>query len=46
VLEGIDASDRIVVNPPDSLEDNEQVNLAATDAPGAAGSQTALPPKR
>ncbi len=36
ILDGIDAADRIVVNPPDALEQNEQVNLAAPDAPGAA----------
>ena len=40
VLEGIDASDRIVINPPDALEENEQVNLAVTDATGAANPQT------
>ena len=39
VLQGIDTTDRIVVNPPDALEENEQVNIAATDAPGAAKPQ-------
>jgi hypothetical protein len=28
ILGGVAASDRIVVNPPDSLEDGEQVNVA------------------
>ncbi len=32
VLQGIDASDRIVVNPPDALEQNEQVNIAPQNA--------------
>jgi RND family efflux transporter MFP subunit len=36
VLQGIDPTDRIVVNPPDALEQNELVNLAAQDAAGAA----------
>jgi multidrug efflux pump subunit AcrA (membrane-fusion protein) len=36
VLEGIDPSDRIVINPPDALEENQQVNIAAPDSPGAA----------
>jgi len=43
ILDGIDAADRIVVNPPDALEQNEQVNLAAPDAPGAAPAQPAKP---
>jgi RND family efflux transporter MFP subunit len=34
VLQGVDSTDRIVVNPPDSLEQNQTVNLAAQDAPG------------
>jgi len=45
VLEGIDSTDRIVINPPDALEQNEQVNLAAQDPPGAATSHTSLPTK-
>ncbi len=36
ILDGIDAADRIVVNPPDALEQNQQVNLAPADVPGAA----------
>jgi membrane fusion protein, multidrug efflux system len=28
ILGGISASDRIVINPPDSLEDGQQVNIA------------------
>jgi RND family efflux transporter MFP subunit len=40
VLQGVEATDRIVVNPPDSLEQNEQVNVTAEPAGGkpAAGS--------
>lgn len=42
VLQGIDASDRIVVNPPDALEQNQQVNVTAQNAAGAA---SAIPSK-
>jgi RND family efflux transporter MFP subunit len=35
VLEGIEPSDRIVINPPDALEENEEVKIAAPDSPGA-----------
>jgi RND family efflux transporter MFP subunit len=45
VLDGVDANDRVVINPPDALEQNEQVNLAAPDAPGGANSRTSLPAK-
>ena len=34
VLAGIDASDQIVINPPDALEQNERVNVAAQGATG------------
>jgi RND family efflux transporter MFP subunit len=46
VLQGIDPADRIVVNPPDALEEGEQVNLAPQDAAGAANLPAALPSKR
>ena len=36
MLDGIDVSDRVVVNPPDALEPGEQVNLSAQDATGTA----------
>jgi RND family efflux transporter MFP subunit len=36
VLEGITASDNIVVNPPDSLETGEKVELAPANAAGAS----------
>jgi hypothetical protein len=36
VLEGITATDQVVVNPPDSLENGEKVELAPSNAPGAA----------
>ena len=45
VVDGIGAADRIVVNPPDSLEQNEQVNISPQDAPGNASPRTSLPPK-
>jgi hypothetical protein len=45
VLQGIDSTDRVVVNPPDALEENGPVNLASQDAPGTAAPQTALPSK-
>jgi RND family efflux transporter MFP subunit len=36
ILQGIDPADRIVINPPDSLEQGEPVNLAPQSAPGSA----------
>jgi membrane fusion protein, multidrug efflux system len=45
VLQGIDLTDNIVVNPPDSLEQGERVNLASQDPPGAADPHTASPSK-
>jgi hypothetical protein len=45
VLQGIDPTDRIVINPPDALEQDELVRLAAQDAPGAASPPAALPSK-
>lgn len=45
VLQGIDATDRIVVNPPDALEQGEHVNLASQDAAGTANPPAALPSK-
>lgn len=40
ILQGIDLTDRIVINPPDSLEQNEPVNLSPE---GASRSDPALP---
>jgi RND family efflux transporter MFP subunit len=37
VLEGIDAADRVVVNPPDSLQQGQQVNVAAQPAENSSG---------
>jgi multidrug efflux pump subunit AcrA (membrane-fusion protein) len=34
VLEGIDPTDQIVINPPDALEQGELVRLAASGTPG------------
>jgi RND family efflux transporter MFP subunit len=47
VLDGINASDRVVVNPPDALEQNQLVNLASVqeDASGAPPARTAAPSK-
>ena len=42
VLQGIDPTDRVVVNPPDALEQGEQVNLAPQDAPGTVNPPAAL----
>jgi RND family efflux transporter MFP subunit len=38
VLQGIDATDRIVINPPDALEQGEQVNISAPHAAATLGS--------
>lgn len=46
ILQGIDATDRIVINPPDSLEQNEPVNLSpesATKSDPALNKQSAKP---
>jgi len=40
VLQGIDAGDRIVINPPDALEQNELINIAGQDAPGTTHPQS------
>jgi RND family efflux transporter MFP subunit len=45
IVDGIGAADRIVVNPPDSLEQNEQVNISPQDAPGNATPRTSPPAK-
>lgn len=42
VLGGVSPQDQIVINPPDSLEDGQQVNLAPP-SPGQAGDQPAQP---
>jgi RND family efflux transporter MFP subunit len=41
ILQGIDPTDRIVINPPDSLEQGESVNVAPQSAP-----ETAAPPAK
>ncbi len=43
VVEGIGLEDSIVVNPPDALEQGEQVNIAAQPAPNAQGAQQSKP---
>ena len=45
VLQGIDPTDRIVINPPDALEQDELVNLASPDSTGTTNPQTAAPSK-
>ena len=37
VLEGIDVADRVVINPPDSLQQGEQVNVAPQPAETSSG---------
>jgi RND family efflux transporter MFP subunit len=43
IVDGINATDNIVINPPDALEQNEVVNLAAANAGG--NSKTSVPGK-
>lgn len=45
VLDGIEASDNIVVNPPDALEQGEPVNLAPQNALGNGAPHTVLSSK-
>jgi RND family efflux transporter MFP subunit len=45
VLQGIAAEDRIVVNPPDSLEPGEAVNLAPQNTSGASPNRSSPPSK-
>src|SRR5579863_2937537 len=45
VLQGIELSDHIVVNPPDALEQGQQVNLAPQDSPGTVKPPAVLPSK-
>lgn len=43
VLGGVSVQDQVVINPPDSLEDGQQVNVAAAPSPGQG--QGAQPPQ-
>ncbi len=45
VLDGITASDRVIINPPDALEQGQQVNLSTQDATGTANTTKSLPSK-
>jgi len=45
VLQGIDPTDRVVINPPDALDQGELVNLAAPNAPWTANPNASLPSK-
>ena len=45
VLQGIGPEDRIVVNPPDSLDQNQAVNLAPQDSSARAPNRAATPAK-
>jgi RND family efflux transporter MFP subunit len=45
VLQGIGPEDRIVVNPPDSLDQNQAVNLAPQDSSATAPNRAATPAK-
>ncbi|MGH9495107.1 MAG: efflux RND transporter periplasmic adaptor subunit [Candidatus Sulfotelmatobacter sp.] len=40
ILGGVSVQDQIVINPPDSLEDGQQVNVAAAPSPGQGQPQT------
>ncbi|HET6143855.1 MAG TPA: efflux RND transporter periplasmic adaptor subunit [Candidatus Acidoferrales bacterium] len=41
ILQGVEPADRVVINPPDALEQGEQVNIAQQAATPAASSGTA-----
>ena len=41
ILQGIDPTDRVVINPPDALEQGEQVKIAGQTAAPTAASGTA-----
>lgn len=45
VLEGIEAADRVVVNPPDSLQQGEQVNVTPQPAETSSGAAQTQPQK-
>jgi RND family efflux transporter MFP subunit len=40
ILQGVEPADRVVINPPDALEQGEQVNIAQQAAPAAASGTT------
>ena len=45
VLQGIDATDQVVINPPDALEQGEHVNISPSSTPGRAPAPAGLPSK-
>jgi RND family efflux transporter MFP subunit len=45
VLQGIDATDQVVINPPDALEQGEHVNISPSSTPGHAPAPASLPSK-
>jgi len=45
VVDGISGTDRIVINPPDSLEQNEQVKISSQDNSGGANPRATPPAK-
>ena len=45
VLEGIEAADRVVVNPPDSLQQGEQVSVTPQPAEPSSGAAQTQPQK-
>lgn len=45
VLQGIEPTDRIVVNPPDALEEHQTVNVSVQEDKGPANSRTNSPAK-
>jgi len=40
IVQGIEANDRVVINPPDALEQDEAVKISAPATPGAANSNS------
>jgi hypothetical protein len=40
ILSGLSVDDQVIINPPDSLEEGQQVNVAATPSPGQGPMQT------
>ena len=40
IVQGLEASDRVVINPPDALEQDESVKVSAPAAPGTGNSNS------
>jgi RND family efflux transporter MFP subunit len=46
ILDGVTPTDRVVINPPDALEQGEEVNIAAQNDAPASGKANATPTKQ